>query len=100
MRLCVSPRAADDLDAIVDYLTENSPAAAARVLQRIEAQARQLLEQPDAGRARPELGAGLRHRPVGAYLILYRVVGDDVEIIRVVHGRRDLGDLSLADERE
>ena len=45
------------------------------------------------GRARPELRADLRSLPFGAYLILYRVVEDGVEIIRVVHAARNLDDL-------
>ena len=34
--------------------------------------------------------SGLRGFPVGRYVILYRVDGDDALILRVVHGRRDL----------
>jgi toxin ParE1/3/4 len=45
------------------------------------------------GRARPELRPDLRSFPCGAYLILYRAVDDGVEIVRVVHGARNLEDL-------
>jgi toxin ParE1/3/4 len=33
---------------------------------------------------------GLRSFPVGGYVVLYRVQGADVRILRVLHGRRDL----------
>ena len=49
---------------------------------------------PHAGRHRNDLRPGLRGFPVGSYVILYRVEGEDALILRVVHGRRDLTDLS------
>ncbi len=46
---------------------------------------------PYAGRARDEdFGIGFRSFAVGEYVIVYCVDGDDVLILRVVHGRRDL----------
>jgi toxin ParE1/3/4 len=45
------------------------------------------------GRARPELRPDLRSFPYGSYLILYRVINDGVEIVRVVHAARNLDDL-------
>lgn len=45
------------------------------------------------GRARPELRPDLRSLPFGAYLILYRVIDDGAEIVRVVHAARNLDDL-------
>ncbi len=38
-----------------------------------------------------ELRAGLRSFTHGNYIIFYRLIGPDIEIIRVIHGRRDLG---------
>lgn len=46
---------------------------------------------PYVGRARNEdLGIGTRSFPVGQYVIVYCVEGQDVFILRVVHGKRDL----------
>jgi len=46
---------------------------------------------PYVGRARDEdFGAGMRSACVGEYVIVYCVDGQDVLILRVVHGRRDL----------
>ncbi len=42
------------------------------------------------GRSRDELAAGIRSFPTGNYIVLYRVVGENVEIVRVLHGRRDI----------
>jgi len=46
---------------------------------------------PHAGRTRDrDLGAGMRSFPLGEHVIVYCVEGEDVFILRVLHGRRDL----------
>ena len=46
---------------------------------------------PHAGRSREEeFGSGPRSFTVGEYVIVYRVDGEDVLILQVVHGRREL----------
>lgn len=46
---------------------------------------------PYAGRARDDdFGGGSRSFAVGEYVIVYRVEEDDVLILRVVHGKRNL----------
>jgi toxin ParE1/3/4 len=50
-----------------------------------------LARHPHIGRPRDEdLRPGLRSFTVGKYLIFYRVEGEDVLILRVLHGRRDI----------
>jgi toxin ParE1/3/4 len=48
---------------------------------------------PGIGVSRDDVRPGLRTFPVGRYLILYRAIGDDAEIVRVVHGARQWQDL-------
>jgi len=43
------------------------------------------------GRARPELGHGLRSFVVGQYVVFYRPSTKGIEIVRVLHGARDIG---------
>jgi toxin ParE1/3/4 len=50
-----------------------------------------LAETPFAGRDRSELRAELRSFPVGNYLIFYVPTPDGVEVVRVMHGRQDMG---------
>src|SRR5438876_102834 len=45
---------------------------------------------PRIGRRRDDLRPGLRAFPVGDYLVLYRVEGNDVLIQRVVRSSRDI----------
>jgi toxin ParE1/3/4 len=42
------------------------------------------------GKARREFGAGIRSFPVRDYILVYRTIADGVELVRVVHGARDL----------
>jgi toxin ParE1/3/4 len=45
---------------------------------------------PHAGPPRPKWGESIRIIVYGKYLIVYRVRDDAVQILRVVHGARDL----------
>ncbi|MEZ2147045.1 type II toxin-antitoxin system RelE/ParE family toxin [Bradyrhizobium sp. DN5] len=86
-----SPQTEIDLTAIWDYIATDNPRAADTLLDRIDATFNMLAETPFAGRDRSELRAELRSFPVGNYLIFYVPTPDGVEIIRVMHGRQDIG---------
>ena len=58
---------------------------------RLDAAAEVLVAHPRIGPARDDIRPGLRYLISGSYLLLYRIVGEDeIEIVRVTHGRRDL----------
>ena len=59
-------------------------------LLRIEEVAEGLAAMPFSARSRPELGEGIRSRAVGSYVLFFRPLEDGVEIVRVLHGRRDV----------
>ena len=61
-----------------------------RVLGTIDQKCQALAEQPGIGRRRDELAPGLRSLPVGSYVVFYRGRGDGIEVIRVLHGARDI----------
>lgn len=48
---------------------------------------------PNAGRSRDELSLGLRSFPVSGVIVFYRIGSTQVEILRVVDGRRDLDEI-------
>jgi toxin ParE1/3/4 len=81
-RLVITPSAAADLDDIFHYITNERPQAAIDLLDRLEAASRLIAGRPGLGRARPELGLGLRSHAVGTYLILYRAEPGRVLIVR------------------
>ena len=83
-------QAREDLIDIWLHIAADDPGAADRVLDRLEMAAMNLIENPRMGPARDDIRQGLRYLVSDTYLILYRIVKDGVEIVRVVHGRRDL----------
>jgi toxin ParE1/3/4 len=89
-----SRKSRDDLSGIADYHSDRDLDFALSLLGAIEAECRKLAEMPGLGRPRPER-EGLRSWRVGRtkYLIFYRPVEGGIEIVRVVHGSRDLGPL-------
>ena len=64
--------------------------AANRLIERIGGVFEMLVQNPLAGRERPELRSDLRSFPVGNYIIFYRTLPDGVEIVRVMNGRQDI----------
>ena len=77
-----------NLDAEAEYIAQDNPAAAARVVQKILRAVDLLKENPAMGRAGRV--AGTRELVVAEtpYVIPYRVRGDAVEILRVFHAAR------------
>jgi len=99
----VSPEAREDLDEIHAYISEDDLEAADRVLEAALSTFATLAGMPGMGRPRTfkhsEL-SGLRSFRIDGfrnYLIFYRVVSDGVEIVRVLHGARDL-DVLFSDD--
>jgi len=83
-------KAEEDLVDIWIYIARDNPDAADRLLEEIDRKLVLLAENPRLGRARPDIAPEFRHWPVGNYLILYRLVADGIEVVRVVHGARRL----------
>ncbi|MGH6913290.1 MAG: type II toxin-antitoxin system RelE/ParE family toxin [Geminicoccales bacterium] len=92
-RLRFSRRAQRDLDRIGDYIKKRNPAAAERWVDLIESKCRSLADQPRLGRSRVDVRQDLRSLAVGSYIIFYHRIEDGIEIVRVLHGRRDIGAL-------
>jgi toxin ParE1/3/4 len=49
-----------------------------------------LVEFPEIARERAEFSPPVRIHPSGAHLVIYRREGQEVEIIRVLHGHQNL----------
>lgn len=90
-----TPTARADLGEAWHYIALESIDAADRWLGKIEAAAADLAVFPDAGRPRDDIGDGIRSVPEASYLIFYRVHGERVEVMRVIHGARNLDDLRI-----
>lgn len=85
----ITDAAEADLDEAWDYLAARSPAAADRLLDRFAEAARLHARFPESGPAREDIATGLRCFLVKPYVAFYRGAGDTIEVLRVVHGRRD-----------
>lgn len=89
-------QAADDLEAITEFIAIDSPhyaqLFAIDVLNVID----RLTTFPRSGRIVPELGnSAIREVILGNYRIVYRVRGDILEILTVYHGARLLNPTNL-----
>lgn len=82
-----------DLIDIWVSIAADDPIAADRMLDRLEQRCLALARHPRLGRGRPDIGAGARCLVERPYLILYRIAGSHVAIVRVVHGARELSEL-------
>lgn len=83
------PIAEADLDNIIDYIAQDSPANAKRFGKELRDKTRQLAEFPGTGRSgRPGLPDWLRELVAHKnYIIFYRVLDESrtVEILRIKH---------------
>jgi toxin ParE1/3/4 len=90
-RYRIARRAGIDLDDIWLFIAErDSPKAADRVLTRLYEAFVSLSLSPRIGVQRSRFGPNLRMFPVFEYLIFYRPMDDGVEIVRVLHGKRNI----------
>ena len=89
-RIVRSPLAAEDLIELWAWIAVDDPSAADRMLDLIEAKLRLLAASPALGPSRPDIAPELRLFPIRRYVVLYRAPPDGIEVIRVVHGMRDL----------
>ena len=88
----LTPSAARDLDEIFSYVLERSgPRRALHVHQRLEVGFRRIAQHTTLGHRRSDLGDNaLRAHVVFKYVIVYDPETRPVQIIRVIHGARDL----------
>lgn len=88
----VAPQAQADLEDIAFYVFVHSGSLeiADRLIDSIVERFDLLAAHPRVGRARDDLQTGIRGFPVGEYVLLYQIEGEDIVFLRVVRGSRDL----------
>jgi len=96
--LILSPEAEQDLLDIWLYIAADNSVSADRFLAQLEQRAMALAEFREIGIDRPELGRDIRSFPAYRYVLYYRPGVDGVEIVRVLHGSRDVGPGLLRDK--
>jgi len=85
-----SPRAAEDLERICEWIARDHPETAHRVARTIYDQCSRLKVFPNLGRASRRM-AGRRELTFAPlpYIVVYRVSPNAVEISRIFHGAQD-----------
>ena len=97
MKIVVSRKASGDLLQIYSYLVQRNPNAAEDRARRIDRKFDELSRFPLIGRARSNLGPGVRSTALGTHVIfytiesgLYTIESGLVTIVRIIDGRRDI----------
>jgi plasmid stabilization system protein ParE len=90
--LFYSPFALADLDAIYDIVGSDYPKRGYDFIEAIRERLRKyLLGNPELGRARPELGEGIRIYPMKSkrIVVAYRLSDGKIMVVRVFYGGAD-----------
>ena len=90
LKIVRTPAAVRDLAAITDTIAADNLTAALGFYDEIDRLLTMIVQYPDIGEAADHLSPGLRRFTLGNYLLFYRHVGDEIELIRVLHGARDI----------
>ncbi len=90
MKLFITPEARRDLELIGDWIANDSPLRAVSFVEELELSCAEILLFPEKYpiAIRYEKMA-LRRKVYGNYLIFYRVITDQVQIIHILHGAHD-----------
>jgi plasmid stabilization system protein ParE len=90
-RIVWTDHAWNDLDQIADYIVTGSKAYASGFVRQIMTRADSLELFPHAGAIVPEFDrADVRETFVKKYRLIYQVADEEIRILAVVHGAREL----------
>ena len=98
MKVVVSAAAAADLEAIGDWIARDNPARASTFVRELREACESLALSPQAFAQVPRYEhQGIRRRVYGNYLIFYRINGDIIEVVHILHGARDYESILFPD---
>lgn len=91
-RVIRTPLARRDLKEIGSYIARESRSrdVALRFLDVIDRKCALYAREPALGELCTDLGSEVRRFPTGNYIVFYRALADGIEILRVLHGNRDI----------
>lgn len=86
----LTPAAKTDLEAIGDWIAQDSPRRAETFVAELRDACLTLAELPEGFALVPRYeSAGIRRRIYGNYLIFYRIVAREIQVLHILHGARD-----------
>jgi toxin ParE1/3/4 len=78
--------AVEQLREIFDYIADDNPAAAVKMVERIRRSIRQITRMPFTGRTGRVGGTREVIVPGTSYIVAYRVLEDAIHVLAVLHG--------------
>jgi len=91
-RALLTPLARTDLDELARYIAQEARSrdVARRFLRVIDTKCATYSAHPELGELRPDLSAEVRCFSIGSYTVFYRALAKGIEVLRVLHGSRDI----------
>lgn len=91
MRIVWSPTARSKIMEILDYISEDNPDAAIKLIEQFETKTERLRQNPESGRVLPETkNDKIREIVVHKnYGVIYEINPDSIEILTVRHFQQD-----------
>jgi toxin ParE1/3/4 len=81
-------RADYDADAVWEHIAADNLDAADRIVERLRSSADRLTDHPLFGRKGRDPGTREMIVSGAPYILIYRLVGNAIEILRVLHGKQ------------
>lgn len=91
VRLTVDAEA--DFGDIGEYIAQDDFAMAHRFVAELKSFIVRVAEAPRSNRLRTEWSGRVRAARLGSYLVIFEVEGDEMLVLRIVNGRRDIAKL-------
>ena len=99
MKVLFTEPAEEDLESIGDWIAQDHPERAVSFVRELRQSCADIgrwpLAHPAFAHRRSD---GIRRKIHGNYLIFYRVLQDVVEILHLLHGARDYGQVLFSDD--
>jgi toxin ParE1/3/4 len=90
MIVVITAAAEADLEAIGDWIAQDNPDRARTFVHELRQRCEGLAHAPRGCSLIPQYQrTGIRRRPYRDYLIFYRIVGERIEVLHVLHGARE-----------
>lgn len=79
------------LDAIYDFIAQDSPQYAMRMVDRLTRRSQQIADFPLSGRKVPEYEMDqIREVIEGSYRIIYYIKPNQIDVLAIIHGSQDI----------
>lgn len=88
-----TPSAVRDLNAILDWISQDNLQAALDFVDEVDRLLILMAHHPLMGESVEYLHVGVRRQCYGDYLLFYRPRDNGIELLRVLHGARDIDNL-------